>query len=150
MRAFRFRAQAALDLRRREDDDARRVYAQAEQDLVAAAQLLQEAENRAVAAVAAQAHALGSPGDAGDLQWHRSWIVRLEQERRNGAARLEEHKERRAEASAACQRTRQRVQSLERLKDKTHDTHTRAEETETRKELDMIGTLRFVAARRAR
>lgn len=149
MRPFRFRAQAALDLRRREHDDAMRAYGQTERDLVAARAVRQEADMRLSAARTMHTTALGTSDSQSDLQWYRFWILRLEQERRTGTARMLACEEKHLAARAACQRTRQRLESLERLKDKTRTAYDRAVDADAQKQNDAVGTMRFVAGRRA-
>jgi flagellar export protein FliJ len=149
VRPFRFRAQAALDLRKREHDDATRVYAQAERELLAASASVQEAGVRLSAARTMHAAALGGVGEGSDLQWYRFWILRLEQERRAETSRMLACEEKLAAARAVCQRTKQRLESLERLKGRTRDAYDRAAGAAAQKQNDMIGTLRFVARRRA-
>jgi flagellar export protein FliJ len=149
VRPFRFRAQAALDLRQREYDAARRVLARAETDLRAARHMLvereQALENARTQCANAQAHA----GPATQLQWYRFWIVRLEQERASQATVVAAREREAAAASAACLRARQRLESLERFKQKASDAWERAVLAEERKELDTLATLRFVAQQRA-
>ena len=148
MATFRFRAQPALDLRRREDEDATRAYAQAERDLLAAAALLQEADGRLSGARSAHTQALGVTGDAEQLQWYRFWILRLEQERKTCVARVALCEEKLKAAATARQRTHQRVKSLEKLKGKSADAFEQRALAEEQKDNDMVGTMRFVAARR--
>lgn len=149
MRGFRFRAQAALDLRRREDEAATRVLAQAERHLLQAKAALAEADGRLADA---RRQPMAGPGGAGVLQdarWHRSWIVRLESEQRTSARQAGEREGVVAVALTARHRTHQRLKSLERFREKSLDRHKEVEEAAERKLLDALGTMRYTAARRA-
>lgn len=149
MKGFRFRAQAALDLRRREDEAATRVLAQAERALLDARGVLAAATGRLADARTQPVTAGTIPGVWMDGAWHRSWIVRLEQERRAAASRVREREGVVASALAARHRTYQRLESLERFRRKALNRFHDAEEAAERKVLDELGTMRFMAARRA-
>lgn len=149
MAAFRFRAQAALDLRRREDDDASRALSRSEQQLSVALRGLEEADQRLVHAYGMAHEGMPPPDRVIDRDWYRFWIVRLEQER---AARRREVATCREAFEAARERRRntwQRVEALERFKEKALDAHERARLREEQKQSDEFGTLRYVAQRRA-
>jgi hypothetical protein len=83
---FRFRAQAALDLRRREDDLAMAALARAEAGLRAATARLRETEARAADARAQCAGLMQQGTLTPEYLWYRSWIVRLDRERSAAAA----------------------------------------------------------------
>ena len=148
MSTFRFRAQAALDLRRREWQTAQGNLARAEQvremaarDVEKAALALAEAQD----ASAEQARQTRTPTE---LQWYRFWIVRLDHERKSAQSVLAARQGDVAKMSAACQHAKQRCESLELLKDKTRRTFDRAEADAERKVIDEIATLRFNIDRR--
>jgi flagellar export protein FliJ len=149
VRPFRFRAQAALDLRQREYDAARRVLARAETDLRAARHVLAERDAALQDARTQCASAQSTAGTATQLQWYRFWIIRLEQERAAQARVVTAREQDAATAAAACQRARQRLESLERFKEKASAAWQRAALAEEQKELDSLATLRFVAQQRA-
>ncbi len=149
MKGFRFRAQAALDLRRREDEAATRVLAQAERALLEARRALTDADGRLADARQVPGAAGVVPGAMLDGAWHRSWIVRLEMERRAVALRVREREGLVAKALAARHKTYQRLESLERFRGKALDRFHDAEEAAEQKMLDELGTMRFMAARRA-
>ena len=149
MRRFRFRAQAALDLRHREDDEAKRAYALAERDLFAAVAGLQDAEARVNTARETLAAVMSAPSVIGEEQWHRSWILKLDQERRACAVRVTACQELRVKRHAERLETHTRVDALERFKETAATAHARAEDAETQKSLDELGTMRFVSRARA-
>lgn len=149
MRLFRFRAQAALDLRQREYDAARRVLARADTDLRAARYVLVERQQALEDGRTQCVNAQSTAGTTAQLQWHRFWILRLEQERAAQARVVTAREQDVATASAACQHARQRLESLERFKEKASAAWQRAALAEEQKDLDTLATLRFVAQRRA-
>jgi len=93
--------------------------------------------------------AQATAGPLTQLQWYRFWIVRLEQERASQAAVVTARERDVAAASAACLRARQRLESIERFKQKASAAWERMALAEERKELDTLATLRFVAQQRA-
>ena len=153
MLPFRIRAQAAVDLRRREFDEARRVLARASIDLRAAEDVRAEAEARLVAARFAAAREQGDSQvrgsiDTARLQWHRSWILRLEHERAVCAADVAARERDVARAAAAAVTARQRLEVLERFRDKARRAWEHAAAAEEQKAIDVLATLRHVAALR--
>jgi flagellar biosynthesis chaperone FliJ len=148
VKQFRFRAQAAIDLRQREYDEARRVLARAMLDLRAADELRTEADARITAAREQGARDMRGAIDTARWQWHQSWILRLEHERAvcvtDAAARARDVER----ASAAALKARQRLEALERFRRKAQVAWERASAAEEQKQLDVHATLRHVAALR--
>lgn len=148
MKPFRFRAQVAIDLRRREYDEARRVLARTLVDRQAAAEVLAETSARLAAGRADCGREMAATTDTGRWAWHRSWLVRLERERAASAAEVEAREREVARATAASLEARRRLQALERVRDNARQAWERAAAAEERKEIDMLATLRHVAAAR--
>jgi flagellar export protein FliJ len=148
VKPFVFRAQAAIDLRRREYDDARRVLARASLDLRAAQDVWGEARDRHAGAHGQWAHEMTQGVDAARSQWYRFWIVRLEHELAVCASAVSARERDVALASAACLKTRQRLEALERFRDKAKHAWERAAAGEEQKQIDALATLRHVAALR--
>jgi flagellar export protein FliJ len=150
MAPFRFRAQPALDLRRREHDAAQRALARADAERQQARQSVDAAE-QALADARIQADAATrTPGSRTELEWYRFWIVRLEQDRdarRTGLGACEAAV---AAARGASLIARQRCEALERLRAKAYTAHLAAEAAIERKVIDELATRRFVAERRIR
>jgi flagellar export protein FliJ len=142
---FRFRAQPALDLRRRELASAQADLARAERDRDAARQGV-AAATAAVTGAQRDAAAHGSNRQsAEELQWYRFWILRLDYERRAATAALEARQAAVAAASAACVRAKQRCESLERLREKALRAHHLKEADAERKLIDELATRRFTS-----
>ncbi len=143
MSKFRFRAQAALDLRRRELQAAQANLARAEQVRELAARDVEKAALALAEAQNAGAEQVRTPRTATELQWYRFWIVRLEHERRSAQSILAAREGDAARMLAACQHAKQRCESLERAREKMQRTHERNEEDAERKLIDELATTRF-------
>jgi flagellar export protein FliJ len=150
VRGFRFRAQAALDLRRREDEEAQRVLARADAGLRAAMARLADVAHRAEEARTQWALSVQQGGTMATQQWYRSWIVRLDRERAACESAVAARQQERARAAAARAATNQRVESLERFKEKAAAAWERTLAAEEQKLLDGLATIRYVTARRER
>jgi flagellar biosynthesis chaperone FliJ len=148
VKPFRFRAQAAIDLRQREYDDARRVLARATLDLRAAEEVQTEADARIIAAREQGTREMRGTIDIARWQWHQSWIVRLEHERAVCAADVAARERDVARAAAAALKARQRVEALERFRNKARFAWEHAVAAEEQKQIDVLATLRHVAALR--
>jgi flagellar biosynthesis chaperone FliJ len=86
--------------------------------------------------------------DTARWQWHQSWILRLEHERAVCAADVAARERDVARASVAAQKARQRVEQLERFRDKARRAWDHAVTAEEQKQIDVLATLRHVAALR--
>ena len=148
MKPFRFRAQAAIDLRQREYDEARRVLARASLDLRAAHEVFGEARDRLATARLQFGREMTDGIEAARAQWYRFWIVRLEHEQAVCAQAVSAREREVALASTACLSARQRLEALERFRDKARQAWERAVTAEEQKQIDALATLRHVAALR--
>jgi flagellar export protein FliJ len=146
---FTFRAQPALDVRKRELDARRRELATAEWELRAARQLFTEAEQ-----TLREAHdrAGVTLRDAGVEQyvWHRVWIDRVERSKAAHAVTVAQRQDGVAKAAASCRRAKQRVDAMEKLKEKARSAWDHEARLREQRELDALATMRFVADARAR
>jgi flagellar export protein FliJ len=139
MGRFRFRPQAALDLRRREHDVAQRELARADAERQRLAALVDSAAH---AVARAQAESDGA-ADQAQREWYRFWIVRLEHEL---AARREALGAQDAVVAArrtACLEARKRQEALERLRNRAQAAHSAAEAERERKMVDEVAAQRF-------
>jgi flagellar export protein FliJ len=148
VKRFVFRAQAAIDLRQREYDEARRVLARASLDLRAAHDVWSESRDRQTDARARWAREMTQTIDPARSQWYRFWIVRLEHEQAVCAKAVAAREREVVLANTACQATRQRLEALERFRDKARQAWERAVAADEQKQIDALATLRHVAALR--
>ena len=142
MRPFVFRAQVALDLRRKREEDAQR-------ELAAANAAVQRAEAELRASVIAcdesktrAADALRQDGYVTTQMWYRNWINR---QQREIAVRRDVVASRRAEADGArakATKTHIDVRVLENLRDKKWRAYTEEERRAEQKEIDWLAVLR--------
>jgi membrane protein involved in colicin uptake len=149
MAKFRFRAEAALELRRKQDDEAQRALAEARRD-TARAEAVREREQRLLDETLARARDEEARAcDMARAIWHRHWMRR---QRLVIEAAVRAVEERRAAERAAAEHAviaRRRLRSLERLRDRLWTAHVGDERRAEQKEMDVLGGLRFVARRGA-
>jgi flagellar export protein FliJ len=143
MPVFTFRAQPALDLRRREHEAAQRVLARADAERQQARARLDAAERAAAQgrhdADTAARSALGQ----GEREWYRFWIIRLDRERGAAAVHLQRHDEALAHARSACLQARQRCEALERLREKAYAAYLEGVTAAEKKIIDELATQRY-------
>lgn len=149
MRRFRFRAQAALDLRRREHDRALVILAQAQTAVSAAAAAVLRADAAVRRAESELAAAMQSAPGQLPLDWYRSWRLRCVADR----AQHEQHQraceadvQRAADAAAEIRR---KVRSLERLHDNSLAAWRVAAQQEEQKTMDALAAVNFVRRKEA-
>jgi flagellar export protein FliJ len=147
---FRFRAQAALDLRRREDDEALGAVARAEAGLRVAQTVLSEREQGAAEARARWAVAVQEPDSASQRLWYQSWIVRLDRERAVAAGIVAARRTEQARTTALRAETHRRVEALVKFRQKAVRAWEQRIAAQEQKLLDALATMRFVTATRAR
>lgn len=148
MKKFVFRAQAAIDLRQREYDEARRVQARASLDLKAANDVWNESRDRQREAHAQWSREMTQRIDPARSQWYRIWILRLEHEQVVCAKAVTAREREVMLATQACQAARVRLEALERFRDKAREAWERAAAADEQKQIDALATLRHVAALR--
>jgi len=149
MARFRFRAQVALDLRQKQDEDARRILGEAKRATAAAERALDEERRVLAEALARAAREEAQASDTTRAIWYRNWMKR-QQQVIELALRVAE--KRRAEEREAAERAviaRRKLRALERLRDRTWKAFQVAEQRAEQKELDVLGGLRYVARERA-
>ncbi len=139
---FRFRAQAALDLRTKELEEAQRQLARAVEVRETARRRAGDADAAVVAARTAAGQAQRTPGHI-NFEWYRSWILRLDQERRTLATTFAERAADAERAAVACTAARVRRESLQRFRDKARLAHEAAQHAADMKLIDELATRRY-------
>ncbi len=147
-KTFTFRAQPALDLRQREFDASRRALATAEMEFHAAQQKYQESLRELADAHLGAQSAMARAVTVATIEWHRVWIARLERSRDALAAGVADRRAAVERAMAARDAARQRLEALERLKEKAREAWDEAARGQEQREADALATMRFVAASR--
>jgi flagellar export protein FliJ len=147
--AFKFRAQAALDLRTRELQDAQRELARNEAERDAARLRLTQAEQALIDARTQATAAQRTITDCTALQWYQFWILRLDHERKAHVAALAAREEAVRRAAAACMSAQQRRESLDRFREKARRGYEAEEAAAERKLIDELATRRYAATRQS-
>jgi len=145
MRAFRFRAAAALDLRRKEEESARLRLAQAQTDLQHAHQRVVDADHAARQAAAHLTTAQSGGTEAWRISWHQSWIrrQRLDADACRRTVAVSATIVERAAASVSIAHQRRRV--LERLRERAWERHRQAADRHATNEMNQLANLRYLA-----
>lgn len=144
MRPFRFRPQAALDLRIKQEEQALGVLAQAQNALQAATTRAEAAIDGATAAAAALAAAQSAGTTSTEIGWHRSWMVRQRLEvdaRAREAAVSAAHVER---ATASVRLAHQQRRTLERLRSRAGRKYQDDVRREDDKAMTLLAGLRYL------
>lgn len=147
MKPFTFRAQAALDLRRRQEEDARRALAAAEARLDEARAQLALALTRLDEALRRAHEEETQPGHVAGRVWYRNWMIGHRQRVDRCRAIVADRETEVASARAAAALARRRLRSLERLKERAWQAYSAAERREEQKALDALGNQRYAVAR---
>ena len=145
MKPFRFRAAAALDLRRRQEDDARLAHVRAEQEARDAAARVANAGAAVDRAVEERTSTEREGMDAWLMTWHRSWITRLRLDVTVQQQHAVASNATASRAAASVQKAHQRRRTLERLRERglrRYDTDVQRSEL---KEMNLLAGLRYVA-----
>ena len=147
MARFIFRAAAALDLRRRQDEEAQRALAAAEARRRAAAQRLEAARAALSRTLAEAAVAEGVAGNVTARVWHRNWIVALRLQVDRCAHTVSQHDYEVRQAALEAREAHRRREALERLQDRAWRAWQDAERRAEQKAIDELAGTRFLRAR---
>lgn len=144
MAEFRFRAAAVLDLRRKQETDAATVFAVEEAQLVAARERVEAIERSRTDAHIERVDRTRTGIEAGTLDWHRNWIVRLEIEVGRARADVAQRERLVREAEARWRETRRRRLAIERMRDRAWRRFQQEQHRQETKVIDELARLRFV------
>jgi flagellar export protein FliJ len=149
VKPFSFRPQPALDLRRRQEEEARRALALAEAELARAETDLVEARARADNGLTARHAAFARGTSADTLGWYRNWMIGLEHDVVRANRRREERRTSVQTAEHKVQEARRALRALERLRDRSWRAYQQQARREEQRDLDLLASLQY-AVRRAR
>jgi flagellar export protein FliJ len=147
MATFRFRAQVALDLRLKQDEEAQRALGAARQARAAAEHALEREERILADAHVRAAEEEARAWDASKAVWYRNWMKRQKQAIAAARAAVEARLQDERTAAQHAFEARRRVRALERLRDRVWAAFQVLERRSEQKELDVLGSLRYVARR---
>jgi flagellar FliJ protein len=148
MAKFIFRAEAALNMRRKKEDEARLIMADAQRRAQLAEEDLERAQQRVIDAKQRAAQEEAQATDPVLAIWYRNWIKKQQRDVARGAQVLDG---RRAEVQAAEQRVMEAhraVRALEKLKEKALDRYTVDERKTEQKEIDLLGVMQYAMRHR--
>jgi flagellar biosynthesis chaperone FliJ len=145
MANFRFRAQVALELRHKQDDEAQRALGAARQATVAAQHAVLVEERALADAHVRASREEAQASDTTRAVWYRNWMKRQQQVIAAAKAVVETRLQEEREAAARAMETRRRLRSLERLRDRALKAFLTLERRTEQKEFDVLGGLRYVA-----
>ncbi|MEO8483125.1 MAG: flagellar FliJ family protein [Acidobacteriota bacterium] len=141
---FRFRAAAALELRRQQETAAATTLARAEALFHEAEALAARGDQARIEAQDAQRSAERRGTDMAALEWHRNWIVRLTLTvatlRREVDARAEVARQ----AEQGWREARRKRLALERMRERAWRRYQVEQQRQELKALDELARLRFV------
>lgn len=143
MKPFRFRAEAALQMRRREHDRALVMLARAQAALVAAEQGVEAAAQTVADADRELQQAMTLPNPSLPLGWYRSWRLKVRDDQRAAEARRDARDKDVREVIAEVSRSRQRVRSLERLRELAVAAWERDSRRSEQQTMDALAALRY-------
>ncbi len=144
MSHFRFRAAAALELRRKQETEAGTALARAEAELRASEQLATQAETTRRTAQQQLLSVERHGSDVATLFWHRNWIVKLSNdltERRRQVSLLAEAVR---QAEQRWRQARQRRLALERMHERALARFKQDQLRQELKVIDELARLRYV------
>ena len=149
MATFIFRPQPALDMRRRDEERAQLVVAEARVISERAAQAHTDAQAAFEAGTARAAALDAAGGSITDVIWHRNWIRSLRRELVRTEANAEDRRVQLETAEQALVTARERVKVLERLKERAIEAHQERERRDEQRAMDDLATLRFALRQRS-
>ncbi len=144
MSDFRFRAAAALDLRRKQETDAATALARAEAELRASEQQVTDVDTARRAAQQQLVSVERHGSDVVTISWHRNWIVRLSNDLTERRRQLQLVAAAAREAEQRWRQARQRRLALERMQERALRRFKQDQLRQEMKVIDELARLRYV------
>jgi flagellar export protein FliJ len=145
MSTFRFRAAVVLELRSRQERDAAAVLSRAEMSLVQARTRVSEAIRVRQDAQTVELDRQRQGATSSEIEWHRNWITRLASTVEERRAEFELRQSEVRTAEQAWRGARQRLLTIERMRERAWAKFQRAEQREEMKVIDELVSLRYGA-----
>jgi flagellar export protein FliJ len=145
MSTFRFRAAVVLELRSRQERDAAAVLSRAEMSLVQARTRVSEAIRARQDAQTVELDRQRQGATSSEIEWHRNWITRLASTVEERRAEFELRQSEVRTAEQAWRGARQRLLTIERMRERAWAKFQRAEQREEMKVIDELVSLRYGA-----
>jgi flagellar export protein FliJ len=145
MKPFRFRAATILDLRRREEDEARAVFARASAAEHTAAEHLEGISARAEQGRANTRELYQGTAPAWLVGWHQSWMFKQRLELDARRRELTAASAVVAQANTALRTAFRRRRVLERLRERALHRYTVESERQETREMNLLAGLRHLA-----
>jgi flagellar export protein FliJ len=149
VRPFKFRAEAALELRRRRDEEAQRALALARAAVRMAEDARRDVQRTVERARAEGARCWHASPTIDQLVWQRNWMAGLERDVARAEQALDARRTEERRAAENAQQARMDVRVLERLKERNWRTWQQAARRADQKAIDELASLRFAARARA-
>lgn len=147
MKAFVFRAETVLRLRRRSDEQAQQALALAEQRTRQAEEALLTAE-RAVSDQCARSAQADRAAQTLDLAiWYRNWIQKLRHDVEWKRRLLRERRIEADDARVRAQDAHRKLRAIEKLKERLLSAHGALERAAEQQALDELGSQQYVNRR---
>lgn len=144
MAQFRFRAAAALDLRRRQEQDAEAALRRIEAELHQQQALLEQTRASRSNAQHAELTFAREGTDAATLVWHRTWIQELAAKADRLVQTVHETRKTEAVAKRVWYDARRKRRVIEKMRERAWERFRHEEARQERLELDEFARLRFV------
>jgi len=144
MRKFRFRAAAALSLRRKEEQTALTALSRAEAEFQRVRDRRDEVEASRLDAMKAQLEHERAGTDGAGIVWHRTWISQLVATALRLGQELEARARVVASAKAAWYEARRKRRALERMRERAWQRFRQEEDRQERLVIDELARLRFL------
>ena len=148
MRPFSFRAERALELRKKHEDDARLVLTRA-QNVAAMADAKLETAQAGVARARQELVKIQTEGSPiWRIDWHRSWILKGTRDTETCRQQSQAAHAVVTQATQALSEAHRKRRVLERLRDRLAARHAHAMERHELAEMNELATMRFLIAQR--
>jgi flagellar protein FliJ len=143
MAKFLFRPEPALTMRRKLEDEARLVLADAQRRAYLAEDALRQAQDSLRDATKRACEAEAQATDPTLAIWYRNWIKRQQREVARSAQVLDGRRAEVGQAERRVMEAHKAVRALEKLRQRALDEFTDNERRTEQKEIDLLGVMQY-------